>query len=152
MTYQINSNLETSLYADDAALLHADTNLKSLKIKLNRELSLLNEWFICNKLTLNLTKTNYMIIANKNKLTEKEKKKFRLTIGKYTLHEVDKMKYLGVVIDNCLNWSHHIEYLITKLSQVAGILYKVRYHITLKSRKMIYNGLAGSYLNYGIAG
>jgi len=78
-----NRNLETSLYADDAALLHADSKLKSLKVKLNSELSALNDWFISNKLTLNLSKTKYMLIANKNKLTKKERKKFKLTIGKY---------------------------------------------------------------------
>ncbi len=144
------TNLETSLYADDAALLLADTKLKNLRKKINTELSALNEWFISNKLTLNLTKTNYMLIANKHKLTEKQRKKFKVSIGKYTLHEVEKIKYLGVILDNKLSWNHHIDYLTTKLSQVAGILYKVRNHISMKSRLTIYNGLAGSYLNYGI--
>ena len=55
-----------------------------------------------------------------------------------------------VIIDNNLTWNDHIDYLVTKLSQVAGLLYKVRDHITMKSRIMVYNGLAGSYLNYGI--
>jgi len=123
-----SSNLETSLYADDAAMLLADTNLKHLQRKINNELSTLNEWFISNKLTLNLTKTNYMLVGNKHKLTEKQRKKFKLTIGKYTLHEVDEIKYLGVILDNNLSWNHHIDYLVTKLAQVAGILFK--YEIT----------------------
>ena len=111
-----NRALETSLYADDAALLMADTKLKSLKVKLNQQLSTLNDWFISNKLTLNLSKTKYMLIANRNKITEKERKKFKLSIGKYTLHEVENIKYLGVILDNTLNWSSHIEYISTKLS------------------------------------
>ena len=90
-----------------------------------------------------------MLISNINVLTPKDRKKFKLTIRKYTIHEVDQFKYLGVILDNKLSWSQHINYLVTKLSQVAGILYKVRSLLPLKSRIMIYNSLASSYLNYG---
>ena len=91
-----------------------------------------------------------MLISNINVLTAKDRKKFKLTIRKYTIHEVDQFKYLGVILDNKFSWNHHINYLVTKLSQVAGILYKVRCLLPLKSRILIYNSLAGSYLNYGI--
>ena len=142
--------LESSLYADDAALLLADENVKRLKRTVNRELKFFDDWLISNKLTLNLIKTNYMLISNTNVLTDKDRKKFKLTIRKYTLHEVDRIKYLGVILDNKLNWNYHIAYLVTKLSQVAGMLYKTRDILPLKSRIMVYNSLAGSYLNYGI--
>ena len=141
--------LENILYADDAALMLADKNVKKLKRSINQELALLDDWLISNKLTLNLTKTKYMLISNTNVLSAKDRKKFKLTIRKYTIHEVDQFKYLGVILDNKLSWSQHINYLVTKLSQVAGILYKVRNLLPLKSRIMIYNSLAGSYLNYG---
>ena len=142
--------LESVLYADDAALLLADENVKRLKRTVNRELKLLDDWLISNKLTLNMSKTNYMLIANTNVLTAKDRKKFKLTIRKYTLHEVDYIKYLGVILDNKLSWNYHLAYLVTKLSQVAGMLYKVRDVLPMKSRIMVYNSLAGSYLNYGI--
>ena len=142
--------LASILYADDAALLLEDDNVKRLKRTLNRELKLLDEWLISNKLTLNMSKTHYMLISNTNVLTAKDRKKFKLTIRKYTLHEVEYIKYLGVILDNKLNWNHHIGYLVTKLSQVAGMLYKVRDRLPMKSRILVYNSLAGSYLNYGI--
>ena len=142
--------LDNILYADDAALMLADSNVKKLKRAINRELAQLDDWLISNKLTLNLTKTKYMLISNINVLTAKDRKKFKITIRKYTIHEVDQFKYLGVILDNKLSWNQHINYLVTKLSQVGGILYKVRSMLPLKSRIMIYNSLAGSYLNYGI--
>ena len=128
----------------------ADNNVKRLKRSINQELAKLDDWLISNKLTLNLTKTKYMLFSNINVLTRKDRKKFKLTIRKYTIHEVDQFKYLGVILDNKLSWNPHINYLVTKLSQVAGILYKVRSLLPLKSRIMIYNSLAGSYLNYGM--
>ncbi len=109
------SNFECFLFADDAGLLLADKNKNALKKQVNKEVKLLHEWLITNKLTLNLTKTNYMLTANANKLTQKDRKKFRITIGKYTIHEVEQSKYLGVMLDNKLTWSDHIEHLITKL-------------------------------------
>jgi len=124
--------------------------VKKLKRAVNRELAQLDDWLISNKLTLNLTKTKYMLISNINVLTAKDRKKFKLPIRKFTIHEVDQFKYLGVILDNKFSWNQHINYLDTKLSQVAGILYKVRCLLPLKSRILIYNSLAGSYLNYVI--
>ncbi len=69
-------------------------------------------------------------------------------INKYTLHEVDQIKYLGVILDNKLNWHSHIDYLQTKLSRAAGIMFKVRDHLSLKTRIMLYDSLAASYLRY----
>ena len=54
-------------------------------------------------------------------------------------------------MDRNLNWNHHAEYLMTKLSSAAGAMYKTRKFLSIKARKLIYNGLAGSYLQYGIA-
>ena len=34
-------------------------------------------------------------------------------------------KYLGTLIDNQLNWKHHIEYVRTKLSRAIGIISKM---------------------------
>ena len=145
------SNFESVLFADDAALLLDADNVKKLRKSVNTEVKLLHEWLIANKLTLNLSKTKYMLFANKNVLTLKERKKFRITIGKYTIHEVEQIKYLGVILDRNLNWNHHAEYLLTKLSKVAGILFKIRKYLPLEARVLIYKTLAGSYLQYSIA-
>ena len=67
-----------------------------------------------------------MLVSNINKLSLKDRKKFKIILGKYTIHEVEQSKYLGVLMDNKLNWHDHIEYLITKLSQAAGVIYKLK--------------------------
>ena len=55
-----------------------------------------------------------------------------------------------MMIDNNLSWNYHIDYLTTKLAQVAGIMYKIRKNFSMESRLLIYNSLAASYLQYGI--
>ena len=64
--------LENILYADDAALMLADNNLKRLKRSLNQELAQLDDWLVSNKLTLKSTKTKYMLFSNINTLTAKD--------------------------------------------------------------------------------
>ena len=142
---------ECFLFADDAGLLLADNKLKLLKKLVKTEVKLLHEWLIANQLSLNLTKTNYMLVSNINTLTAKDRKRFKITIGKYTIHEVEKTKYLGVILDNKLSWKEHIEYLITKLSQAAGVIYKLRDCLPLQAKMLIYDSLAASYLRYSIA-
>ena len=91
-----------------------------------------------------------MLLANKNTISPKDSKIFRITFGKYTIHEVDQIKYLGTIVDNNLSWNYHFDYLTTKLSEVAGIMYKIRKHLSMESRLLLYNSLAASYLQYGI--
>ena len=50
------------LYADDTSLVFSSTDLNALINTVNLELSKVALWFNCNHLTLNLNKTNYMML------------------------------------------------------------------------------------------
>ena len=58
------SEFDTTLYADDTALLLSDRDLNSLKYKVNNELNKVDFWLRMNKLSLNYSKTNYIIYNN----------------------------------------------------------------------------------------
>ena len=64
-----------------------------------------------NKLTINYKKTNYMIIT-KRKIN---KSLFKIKIGQNEIIQKDYVKYLGIIIDNKMNWTQHINYLKAKL-------------------------------------
>ena len=61
------------------------------------------------------------------------------------------MKYLGVILDNKLNWHNHIQYVSTKLAKAAGIIYKVRNKAPQSVLMLLYHSLVGTYLRYGLA-
>ena len=145
-----SNNFECILFADDAALVLAAENIKSLKKIINKEVKLLHEWLVTSKLTLNLKKTKYMLFANKNVLNSKMRKKFKITINKYTIHEVEQIEYLGVILDRNQNWNFHAEYLVTKLSSAAGVMYKIRKFMPMDARLLVYNALVASLLQYSI--
>ena len=64
----ILENSESSLYADDTNLSASDEMLSNAQQKLNKDLKTLGNWLHVNKLSANLVKTEYMIIAFAQKL------------------------------------------------------------------------------------
>ena len=60
------------------------------------------------------------------------------------------VKYLGIFIDDNLNWHEHISYLIKKISSLTGILYRINLFLPLQCKKNIYFALIHSILIYCI--
>ena len=56
------------MYADDTHLTYADNDICSIEASLNQDLSNINRWLTANKLTLNMTKTEFMLIGSRQKL------------------------------------------------------------------------------------
>ena len=77
--------------------------------------------------------------------------KFKVTIDNYSIEQVEQFRYLGVILDNKLNWNAHINYVALKLAQCAGVIYKSRKKVPQKVLLLIYNSLGAHYLRYGVA-
>ena len=63
---------------------------------------------------------------------------------------VDHAKFLGVIIDNKINFKKHINYITGKISKHSGILYRIKHCMPLKTRLTYYNSFVLPYLNYNI--
>ena len=82
---------------------------------------------VANKLTLNLEKSNVIIINLKN--SSIASKPNTVSIHQHvlpSLSNVTAAKYLGVVLDDGLSFKTHINMLIKKLSRAVGVLSKVK--------------------------
>ena len=96
------------MYADDTSLTLASTDIKHIKYCLNHDLSNVYEWLSANKLTLNMTKTEFMLIASRQKLSQFTESP-SLTASENAIEQVTSAKSLGVYIDQNINWECHIE-------------------------------------------
>ena len=89
-------------------LTKSSNNVKQLQDTSNLELNKVSTWFKANKLSLNVSKTKYMIFRNE-KVT-KICNNFELFIGGTKLERVGKefetksFKFVGVRLDETLNW------------------------------------------------
>ena len=64
------------------------------------------------------------------------------------LHSSNNIKYLGIKIDENLNWKHHINEVSTKLIRANAILFKIRNYVNPKILRSIYFAIFESHLNY----
>jgi hypothetical protein len=124
------------LFADDTNLLYAEKDLRKLEIIFNEELSKLCDWLDYNKLSLNSSKSNFVIFHPfQHKLDYEVNIKIFDNNSKQlvTLERKTYVKYLGILIDNTLSWKYHIDYISSKISKGIGITVRLStlYHLLL---------------------
>ena len=135
--------LKFILFADDTNIFRSGTNIVQLAKEISNELEKVNNWFIANKLSLNVSKTNFIVFSNMKKKTD-----ITIRINNNNIKQVDSIKFLGVIIDNKLNWKPHIAYIANKLSRTLGICYRNRNRLTQNALLSIYHSLFYPHLTY----
>ena len=147
------SDLMSWLFADDTALALSADNFQDLETKLNNEVDKVHNWLLANKLSVHYTdKTQFMLIKAPNKTACDNYKNFKLYMGIHEIEKTDSYKYLGIMVDDKLNWKLQIKSMCSKLSSVCGIISKVRHYLDRKALMLIYNSLFDSRLRYAILG
>ena len=101
-----------------------------------------------NKLSLNYSKTTYLLF-NKH-LPSSINTNFKVLINNNKINRIKVVKYLGVYIDENLNWSAHIKELSLQLAKCCSLLYQLREYVTTKTLYMLYYSFAYSRIQYGI--
>ena len=136
------------LFADDTNLLFSDVNLSHLSKKVNKNLLKIADWFNINKLSLNVDKTHYVVFhSSKIYLT---KKCDPILINNKPLNREATSKFLGILIDENLNWLKHINAVSSKVIKVVGILYRLKNQLPIKLLQLIYHSLILPHLTYCI--
>ena len=107
------SNPQPRMYEDNTHLTYADNDIYTIEASLNQDLSNINRWLSANKLTPNMTKTEFMLIAPRQKLNSLSVPP-ALEINGTQLNRVNFNKSLGVLIDENLTWSNHINTIAKK--------------------------------------
>ena len=131
------SEFDTTLYADDTALMLSDRDLNLLKYKANNELKKVDLWLLMNKLFLNYSKTNYNIYNNQPHKTCKDE--FTIVMNKTRLQRENSIKYLGVIFDDKLCWANHIDNLSSQFARCSGLFCRLRNYVPRKLCLLYYN-------------
>ena len=108
-----------TMYADDTSISFAAKSVNDLNMTLNRELDSVRKWLQGNKLSLNVLKTQAMVIGsrpNLKKISTKLVEPPSFSIGGSDVELVGNVKYLGVQIDRHLAWDEHVHFLRSRVS------------------------------------
>ena len=71
-------------------------------------------------------------------------------MGDHVLSRTKSYRYLGLLVDEKLSWTNHIDEVCKKLSQIAGVIFKARTLLTKEALMLVYHALVGSKLRYGL--
>ena len=130
------------LFADDAVL---KQNVYSSKEKFEKSLESVADYFLQNKLTLNLEKTHLVNLNAIRKSSQQE-----IILQNDAICQKTSLKYLGVHIDEKLNFNRHILELCAKLFKFSGLFYKLRSILTTAQLLVTYKVYVQPILNYGV--
>ena len=98
---------------------------------MNEEFKSVVKYCAINKLSINFSKTDYILDVNDTKIKS-------------------QIKYLGVYIDQHLHWGPQIKHINSKLAKNIGIITKLRHYVNLRTMKQLYYSFIYAYLTYAI--
>ena len=137
------------MYADDSILTASSNDLTMYRLQtiLNSELNNINQWLVANKLTLNVDKTEYMIIGTRQKLNHLSHDK-EVHICEKKLKQVTSKKVLGVTIDDQLSWEEQVDNISKKVSQGIGVLRRAKLFVKYDTLQILYSSLVQPYFEH----
>ena len=150
------------LFADDTTLLLSHSNFEFLVNWVNQELKKLSFFFRQHKLALHSLKTKFMIFSNSPIIRNSTPE---ITINNNNQNEFDPnlvwnlsqimphdnnpyIRFLGIHIDPCLSYNHHINLVQSKLSKALFIMRTAKNILTESALKSVYYALFHSNMIY----
>ena len=137
------------LFPDDSCLIFQASNPLILQGIINKELKNLNIWCCANKLTTNPSKSNVLVISPK--LIHNFIEQLTVSYDSSQIYSVKSAKYLGVIIDNRINFYEHIKALECKIAHSVGILTKLKTILPKQNLLQLYHTLVHSNLTCGVS-
>jgi hypothetical protein len=94
------------MYADDTNVTFAASNMIDLESQINSELKSINLWLRANKLSLNVAKTEFMVISSRQKLQSFNDNTININVDGFKINQTNQSKALGLNIDENLEGEH----------------------------------------------
>ena len=125
----LNLSVKNSIvhhFADDTNLLYIHKSFRTLCKKINYDLKGITNWLNANRISLNVSKTEFIIFRKPNTPVRFE---IQIKLNGKRLYPSTNIKYLGVLLDEHLSCKPHIHALTKKLNRSNSMLAKIRHYV-----------------------
>ena len=142
------------LFADDTTFQLSSNNLNTLFSEANIELKKAADWFQSNKLTLNISKTKYILFREKKMQVNFEN--LNLKIGHEKIERIGNecktkfFKFVGHHLDEHLTWDSQINHVSGKLASANYAIARIKNFLPRHVRMTLYNSLFRSHMEFGV--
>ena len=144
--YRHLENCGCILFADDTTIYMSHENLTYINHCIENDLTIVSDWFKANLLTLNPNKTVGMRFLHK----KPKEKLVTINLANTKIRFVKETKFLGIWLDENLNWNAHPSKLIARLKRNTHLLSNHHNFLDTFTLKLIYHAQIQSHLNYGL--
>ena len=135
-------------FADDTNMLHMHHSLPLLQKLCQKDLNHLCTWLSANKISLNASKTEFLVFRPSNISNKYSNFTCRLKIKRKYIGPSKYIRYLGVLLDQDLSWKPQVDIVASKLKRANGILSKLRHFLPRSLLLQVYYGLFHSRISY----
>ena len=139
--------LFTILFADDTSVFIEGTSYNKVIDVLNQELKRVDLWLKANTLTINTQKKPHYMMFHRTRIKDDCQP---IVIDGNPIMYTKNTTFLGVIIDQKLNWSDHILYIKNEISKSIGIINKTRNLLDKNTVRNLYFTFIYPYLIYCI--
>ena len=133
-----------SAYPHYTHITYAGSDLYLIQSSLSHDLEKLSKWLVSNSLTLNATKTEFMLTSSRQRLSTLSDT-LELSINNIPIEQVSSVKSLGIYIDGDLTRQSHIDKLYKK---IASAIKRVKPFVPQSTLLNIHNSLVQSHFDY----
>ena len=140
-------NCKTDLYADDTTLHKSGKDLEDLQVKVQQDLTNVEQWCERNNMFINTEKTKCMLICTKQRQMSLNNQPL-LLINSEILKFSECEKLLGVKIDKNLSWKAQIDNICKNISSRIYLLIKIKKFLNHAARNTFYNGYILPLIDY----
>ena len=144
---KVNNSCHSKLYADDTVLYTAHINPITAYNQVQSDLNRLTAWYEENQLTINVNKTKAIIFGTSNMLRRTQLPK--LTLNNEETDFVKVFNYIGVKLDDQLNYEHFIKETAKLIAHKMYLFSKIRMYINKRQAITIYKTKNLPYFDYG---
>ena len=143
------TELILSLFADDTTAQAFRDSIEQAEQFINQELQKLSNWLNDNRLVAHPAKTTFMVF-----FASKQSRKMNLFLNGTKLTQIGSncetktTKFLGLYIDDKLNWEHHIEKVQAKIRSIIHLLSSVKKSFPTKLKILLYKSLLLPHIIY----
>lgn len=145
------------LFADDAAFLFEQSSWQEVFSRANEDMNKVCQWLNSQSLTVNVDKSKYIQFS---RARDKDSHPFNLYLHfcnldqpSCTCEKIDRVnsgKYLGIVVDENLDWREQVKSVVNKIKKFTHIFYNIQNYFSKKTLIMLYKALVQSVLSFGI--
>ena len=136
------------LFADDTNLTAASQSKTELESAVNSDLENLRKWLIANKLSLNVAKTEFILIGSKPMIKGTADFHLNIKIDNKPIKQIQECKSLGVIIDQYLSWNSNTENICKKVTAGISALRRLKDFADRETLLFVYNALIYPYFKY----